>query len=135
MSLVSELETAPAGEARRLVEVLDALAYNEAGLVAAVAQDATSRDVLMVAWMNRQALERTLIEGYACYYSRSRRTLWRKGETSGHLQRVREVRFDCDGDAVLLLVDQTGAACHTNRPTCFYLLVEGERVRVTSNPG
>ena len=134
MSLVSELESAPAGTARALGEVLDALAYNEAGLVAAVAQEATSREVLMVAWMNRESLERTLEEGYACYYSRSRRTLWRKGETSGHLQRVREVRFDCDGDAVLVLVDQTGPACHTNRPTCFYLQVEGDRVRVTSEP-
>jgi len=134
MSLVSELESAPAGTARALGEVLDALAYNEAGLVAAVAQEATSREVLMVAWMNRESLERTLEEGYACYYSRSRRTLWRKGETSGHLQRVREVRFDCDGDAVLVLVDQTGPACHTNRPTCFYLQVDGDRVRVTSEP-
>ena len=89
----------------------------------------------MLAWMNRQSIERTLSEGYACYYSRSRQTYWRKGETSGHLQTLRELRFDCDGDAVLLIVDQKGAACHTNRASCFYLLVDGEQVRVTSNPG
>lgn len=135
MSLFAELEKVDAGERRPLAQVLDALGFNEAGLVPAIAQDATSRAVLMLAWMNRESLERTLTEGYACYYSRSRRTLWRKGETSGHLQHVREVRFDCDGDAVLLLVDQTGPACHTNRPECFYLQVEGNEVRVTSTAG
>lgn len=135
MSLFDELETAPAGATRNLAELLDALPYNEDGLLPAVAQDATTRDVLMLAWMSRQALEITLEEGYACYYSRSRRALWRKGETSGHVQRVREIRFDCDGDAVLLVVEQTGPACHTERPSCFYLQVDGARVRVTSAPG
>jgi phosphoribosyl-AMP cyclohydrolase len=134
VSPFAELEIAAAGTQRTLTEVLDALAYNEAGLVAAVAQDATSREVLMLAWMSRESIGITLEEGYACYYSRSRRTLWRKGESSGHRQRVREVRFDCDGDAVLLLVDQTGAACHTGRPSCFYLRVDGDAVRVISAP-
>jgi phosphoribosyl-AMP cyclohydrolase len=135
MTLFAELETAEAGARHSLPEVLDALPFDDSGLLPAVAQDATSREVLMLAWMNRESLGRTLHEGYACYYSRSRRCLWRKGETSGHLQRVREVRFDCDGDAVLLLVDQTGPACHTSRPSCFYLRVEGNEVRVTSAPG
>lgn len=134
MSLFEELETTLAGATRDLTEVLAALRYNEDGLLPAVAQDATTRDVLMLAWMNREALEATLREGYACYYSRSRRSLWRKGETSGHVQRVREIRFDCDGDAVLLVVEQTGPACHTARPSCFYLQVDGARVRVTSAP-
>ena len=104
------------------------------GLLPAIAQQHDSGEVLMVAWMNREAIERTLAEGFACYWSRSRRSFWRKGETSGHLQRMRELRFDCDGDAVLLRVDQTGPACHTNRPSCFYLLADGDRVRVTSEP-
>jgi phosphoribosyl-AMP cyclohydrolase len=135
VTLFTELEAAAADDQRSLTEVLDALTFDAAGLVPAIAQDAESRAVLMLAWMNRESLARTLQEGFACYYSRHRRTLWRKGETSGHLQRVREVRFDCDGDAVLLLVDQTGPACHTNRPSCFYLRVEGGMVRVTSAPG
>jgi phosphoribosyl-AMP cyclohydrolase len=135
MSLFAELEGAAAGAERPLAQVLDAVAFDAVGLVPAIAQDATSREVLMLAWMNRESLERTLTEGYACYYSRSRRTLWRKGESSGHVQRVREMRFDCDGDTVLVLVDQTDAACHTDRPTCFYLRVDGARVRVTSDPG
>jgi phosphoribosyl-AMP cyclohydrolase len=84
--------------------------------------------------MNRTAIERTLAEGFACYWSRSRSAYWRKGETSGHLQRLVELRFDCDGDAVLLRVEQTGPACHTNRPDCFYLLADGTGVRVTSDP-
>lgn len=135
MSLFTDLEGAAAGSRRSLREVLDAVGFDAAGLIPAIAQDAASQQVLMLAWMNREALERTLEEGYACYYSRSRRALWRKGETSGHRQRVRELRFDCDGDAVLLLVDQTGTACHTFRRTCFYLQVEGEAVRVTGDPG
>jgi phosphoribosyl-AMP cyclohydrolase len=129
-----ELESAARGATRGLTEVLDAVRFDAAGLVPAVAQDATTREVLMLAWMNRQAIERTLADGYACYWSRSRRALWRKGETSGHLQRLVELRFDCDGDAVLLLVEQTGPACHTNRPSCFYALVEGDTVRVTADP-
>ncbi|MFW6093184.1 MAG: phosphoribosyl-AMP cyclohydrolase [Pseudomonadota bacterium] len=127
----TELEHADAGTRRPLREVLDGLTFNADGLLPAVAQDANTRDVLMLAWMSREALERTLAEGYACYYSRSRRTLWRKGESSGHLQQVVEVRLDCDGDTILLLVEQTGPACHTNKPSCFYLLVDGDAVRVT----
>jgi phosphoribosyl-AMP cyclohydrolase len=89
------------------------------GLVCAVAQEHGTGDVLMVAWMNDEALHRTLTTRRATYYSRSREALWVKGETSGHTQHVREVRLDCDGDTVLLVVDQTGPACHTGTHTCF----------------
>jgi phosphoribosyl-AMP cyclohydrolase len=129
------LESAAAGSAVPLTAVLDAVRFNADGLVPAVAQDAGSREVLMLAWMNREAVERTLADGFATYYSRSRRALWRKGETSGHLQRLVELRFDCDGDSVLVLVEQTGPACHTNRPSCFYLAVDGGQVRVTGDAG
>ncbi len=128
------LEHAAAGQHTALAEVLNALPFNEDGLLPAIAQDAESGEVLMLAWMNLAAIERTLAEGYACYYSRSRRTLWRKGETSGHLQALRSMRFDCDGDTILLKVAQTGPACHTNRASCFYLEVQGDRVAVLSEP-
>jgi len=128
------LENAAAGTQTPLAEVLEHIPFNSEGLIPAVAQDADSREVLMLAWMNREALARTLAEGYACYWSRSRQSLWRKGETSGHLQRLHELRLDCDGDAVLLMVKQMGPACHTNRPSCFYLLVDNDQVRVTSEP-
>lgn len=89
------------------------------GLVPAVVQDAVSKDVLMLAWMDDEALERTLTTGKGTYWSRSRQEYWVKGETSGHTQAVREVRLDCDGDTLLVVVDQTGAACHTGANTCF----------------
>ena len=95
------------------------LKRNEAGLVAAVAQERSTGDVLMVAWMDDEALARTLETRKATYYSRSRQQYWVKGETSGHTQYVHEVRLDCDGDTVLLVVDQQGAACHTGTHTCF----------------
>lgn len=105
---------------------LDQVAWNADGLVPAVAQDATSGEVLMVAWMNRESLERTVATGEATYWSRSRKSLWRKGETSGHVLKVREVRLDCDGDTVLLQVDSTaGVACHTGRRRCFFNRLEG----------
>ncbi len=134
MSLFAELEHAEIGRRVALGDVLDAVKLDAAGLIPAIAQDVNSRDVLMLAWMNRESLTRTLEEGYTCYYSRSRQRLWRKGETSGHRQKLHELRFDCDGDALLLLVEQTGPACHTNRSSCFYLLVDGDAVRVTSEP-
>jgi len=133
--MFKRLERAALGERVNLEDLLAALKFDADGLLPAVAQDAQSREVLMLAWMNRTAIERTLTEGFACYWSRSRNTYWRKGETSGHLQALKELRFDCDGDAILLLVDQTGPACHTNRPSCFYLLAQGNQVRVTSVPG
>ena len=105
--------------------------WNDAGLVAAIAQDATSGRVLMMAWMNREALERTVATRQAVYFSRSRARLWVKGEESGNIQTVREIRLDCDGDAVLLLVEQAGGvACHTGRESCFYSRLEGEQWQI-----
>lgn len=103
----------------------DAIKWDEQGLIAAIAQDATSGRVLMVAWMNQNALEVSLREGRAVYWSRSRGRLWRKGEESGHVQRIRELRLDCDGDAILMRVEQVGGiACHTGRQSCFYRVFE-----------
>ena len=108
-------------------EWLEQVAWNGDGLVPAVAQDAESGEVLMLAWMNREALERTVATREATYWSRSRAALWRKGETSGHLQQVVEVRMDCDADAVLLRVRSVaGIACHTGRRRCFFRRLEGE---------
>ncbi len=105
--------------------------FGSAGLVPAIAQQHDTGEVLMLAWMNRAALDRTLASGQVCYWSRSRAALWRKGETSGQTQRLVELRLDCDGDAVLLLVDQTGVACHTGRRSCFYRAVrDGELVEI-----
>jgi phosphoribosyl-AMP cyclohydrolase len=105
---------------------LDEVPWNGEGLIAAVAQDAATGRVLMVAWMNREALEATARTGEAVYWSRSRRRLWHKGEESGHVQKVKEVRLDCDADAVLLQVEQVaGIACHTGRESCFYRKLEG----------
>lgn len=106
---------------------IDAVAWNADGLVPAVAQDAASGEVLMVAWMNRESLRRTVDSGEAVYWSRSRQALWRKGETSGHVQKVREVRLDCDADTVLLQVESVaGVACHTGRRRCFFSRLDGE---------
>jgi phosphoribosyl-AMP cyclohydrolase len=105
---------------------MDEVAWNADGLVPAVAQDAASGEVLMMAWMSRESLARTVATGEATYWSRSRGALWRKGETSGHLQKVVEVRLDCDGDTVLLRVESAGGvACHTGRRRCFFRLLEG----------
>jgi len=98
--------------------------FDASGLVTCVATDAATSDVLMVAHMNEEALRKTLATGEAWYYSRSRQALWRKGETSGHVQRVVEMRVDCDQDAIWIRVEQTGAACHTGRHSCFYRKVE-----------
>jgi phosphoribosyl-AMP cyclohydrolase len=99
---------------------LGEIKFDADGLVAAIAQQHDTGEILMLAWMNRDAVRVTLTEGRACYWSRSRRALWRKGETSGQTQELREMRLDCDGDAILLLVDQHGVACHTGRRSCFF---------------
>jgi phosphoribosyl-AMP cyclohydrolase len=99
---------------------LAAIKFGPDGLVPAVAQQFDTGEILMVAWMNRDAVRTSLAEGRACYWSRSRATLWRKGETSGQVQLLREIRLDCDGDTLLLLVDQHGVACHTGRRSCFF---------------
>ncbi|WP_246135357.1 phosphoribosyl-AMP cyclohydrolase [Pararhodospirillum oryzae] len=102
------------------VPVWEAVRFTAEGLVPAIAQQHDTGEVLMMAWMTRETLAETLTTGQACYWSRSRGKPWRKGETSGQRQRVLDVRLDCDGDTLLLLVDQDGAACHTGRRTCFY---------------
>lgn len=109
-----------------MTNFLDAVKWNSDGLVPAIAQDAGSGEVLMLAWMNREALARTAQTREATYWSRSRATLWRKGATSGHTQRVVEIRLDCDADAILLRIEQAGGiACHTGRRRCFFNLLSG----------
>jgi phosphoribosyl-AMP cyclohydrolase len=109
-------------------EWLDDIAWDERGLVPAIAQDAASGKVLMVAWMDRAALAKTVASGEAVYYSRSRGKQWKKGEQSGHTQKVREVRLDCDGDVVLLEIEQVGGiACHTGHQRCFFRRLDGGR--------
>ena len=105
--------------------LLDAIAWNDAGLVPAVAQQHDTGEVLMLAWMDRAAVEATLATGRVTYFSRSRNALWRKGDISGHTQRLVELRLDCDGDTLLVLVDQVGEACHTGRRDCFFRAARG----------
>ena len=129
-SLFTDLEQAPADTSVVLQQVLDAMPWDQHGLIPAIAQDATSDQVLMLAWMNREALSQTLTSGEVHYFSRSRQALWRKGETSGHTQNLIEARLDCDGDALLLRVEQQGPACHTNRTHCFYNQLSEQGIKV-----
>ncbi len=99
---------------------IDELKFDESGLIPAVVQDAENKEVLMVAYMNKDSLKITLEGGKACYYSRSRQKLWLKGETSGHFQHLKSIRYDCDADTLLLQVEQVGNACHTGNRSCFY---------------
>jgi phosphoribosyl-AMP cyclohydrolase len=113
--------------------VLDALCFDANGLVPAVAQQHDTGEVLMMAWMNRDAVTETLTTNRVCYWSRSRNKLWRKGETSHQTQHLKELRIDCDGDTILLLVDQEGVACHTGRRACFYrALRDGALVEIAA---
>jgi len=109
-----------------VADVTAAIRFGDDGLVPVVAQRHDTGEVLMLAWMNRDAVAETLATGRVCYWSRSRRQLWRKGETSGQTQRLVELRLDCDGDAVLLRVEQTGVACHTGRRSCFFRAVQAD---------
>ena len=111
-----------------IAAALDAIAWNGDGLVPAIAQQHDSGEVLMMAWMSRDAVAETLATGRVCYYSRSRGALWRKGETSGQVQALVELRLDCDGDTLLLAVDQTGVACHTGRRSCFFRALRDDRL-------
>jgi phosphoribosyl-AMP cyclohydrolase len=107
---------------------LDAVAWNQQGLVPVIAQEVGSKDVLMMAWMNRDALLATLRLGEAVYWTRSRQKLWHKGEESGHIQKVKEIRLDCDGDTILLMVEQKdGIACHTGEHSCFFLQWDSDK--------
>ena len=119
-----------------------AVKWNDQNLVAAIAQDATTKDVLMMAWMSRESLALTLETGDAHYWSRSRQAMWKKGESSGHIQHVKSIRLDCDGDTILLAVEQVGGiACHTGRANCFFNLndhgewVADPQMPVLSSPG
>ena len=114
--------------------LLAELRFDAQGLVAAIAQQHDTGEVLMLAWMDRQAVEETLRTGEVHYWSRARRTLWRKGESSGQSQRLVELRVDCDGDAVLLLVDQHGVACHTGRRSCFFRAWRGAALVEIARP-
>ena len=109
---------------------LNAISFNEDGLVPAIAQQHDSGEVLMMAWMNRDAVAETLTTGRVCYWSRSRKGLWRKGESSGHQQRLVDFLVDCDGDTILLKVDQDGVPCHTGRRTCFFTAMREDGAQV-----
>jgi phosphoribosyl-AMP cyclohydrolase len=116
------------------LDVTKEIKYNKDGLVPAIAQQYDSGEVLMLAWMNKESIKETLKTKQVCYWSRSRKKLWRKGEDSGHTQRLVEFRFDCDKDTILMIVEQTGPACHTNRPNCFYNSLTNNGVEVISKP-
>ena len=113
---------------------LSRVVFDDDGLVPAIAQQFDTGEVLMMAWMNREALEETLATGRVCYFSRSRKTLWRKGESSGQVQILKELRIDCDADTVLVKVDQTGPACHTGRRDCFYWKADANNVTIDKTP-
>lgn len=125
--LMSDLDTSASSP-------INEIKFNEQGLVPAIAQQFDTGEVLMLAWMNQDAITETLNTGRVCYWSRSRQGLWRKGETSGQVQMLTELRWDCDGDTLLLLVDQTGVACHTGRRNCFYNAVRGGNKVVIAEP-
>ena len=116
-----------------LNEVIEQLAFNEHGLIPVITQDAETKTMLMFAWMNKEALQKTLATKSMTYWSRSHQQLWVKGETSGHVQRMISMSFDCDGDAILCQVNQQGAPCHTGRESCFYLNVEADYQQVIVN--
>jgi len=128
-------ERVPGAECRVPREdALGSLCFDASGLIPAIAQDAETGQVLMLAYMSRESLARTLETGLATYYSRSRKKLWQKGEESGHVQRIRAIRYDCDGDTLLLLVEQTVAACHTGNRSCFYRELPGFRLTDPATP-
>lgn len=124
------LENADASLPLELTDVVDQLPFNEQGLLPVITQDVTSKKVLMLAWMNKTSLCQTMRTKRMTYWSRSRDSLWIKGETSGHIQSLKSISFDCDGDAILCQVEQVGVACHTGRLDCFYLHVDLNKSRV-----
>ncbi|MDR5905865.1 phosphoribosyl-AMP cyclohydrolase [Franzmannia qiaohouensis] len=132
--LFKDLERADVGEGVELDALLAAAKWNADGLIPAIAQQHDSGEVLMMAWMNPTALRESLATRRVCYWSRSRGKLWRKGESSGQQQHLVSAALDCDGDTLLLQVDQHGPACHTGRRSCFYVALDAERARVSSEP-
>ena len=129
-----QLETLPQGEQVDLAGALEHLRFDDNGLIPAIAQQQETGEILMMAWMNRESLQETLKTGRVCYWSRSRQALWRKGESSGNIQTLIELRIDCDGDTLLCMVDQKGPACHTDRTNCFYLRADDNKLSVIANP-
>ena len=113
---------------------IDDLKYNEDGLIPAIAQQHDTHEVLMMAWMNNASIKESLETGRVCYWSRSRQAFWRKGESSGQIQLLKQLRVDCDSDTLLLFVDQTGPACHTGRRTCFYQVAGDKELITDSEP-
>ncbi len=133
-SIFLAMEHGKKGQEYCFDKVMKHIPWNDQGLIAAIAQDAQTKEVLMMAWVNAEALIETLTTKRVCYWSRSRKTLWRKGESSGHHQQLIDAKLDCDGDTVLFSVKQHGAACHTFRPSCFYLGLGLTQVSILSNP-
>ncbi|WP_028303520.1 phosphoribosyl-AMP cyclohydrolase [Oceanospirillum maris] len=129
-----QVEQAELNQTFDLETALSHIKFNEDGLVPAIAQQYDSGEVVMMAWMNLAAIKETLKNQRVCYWSRSRQAYWRKGESSGQVQHLKELRIDCDGDALLVFVDQVGPACHTGRRSCFYAVAEPEGLRVDSEP-
>ncbi len=129
-----QLEKAKLGDHFDWLTLKSQVKFDKDGLIPAIAQQFDTKEVLMMAWMNMQSLEETLETGRVCYWSRSRQNYWRKGEESGQIQLLKNLAFDCDGDTILLSVDQTGPACHSGRRSCFYTAVQGSDVEITSNP-
>jgi phosphoribosyl-AMP cyclohydrolase len=134
VSIVTKKEGSLPFTPKAIEKLIESITFDTNGLVAAIAQRHDSGEVLMMAWMNRDAVLETLKTGQVTYWSRSRKSLWRKGETSGHRQTLRSLRIDCDGDTLLLAVDQVGAACHTNRPNCFFREIGPDGLVVISEP-
>lgn len=131
---LKSLENQPTGFRADRAAFIDALKWTDEGLIPVIAQQYDSGEVLMMAWMNREALEETLTHQRVCYWSRSRKKLWRKGEESGQIQRLVEARADCDGDTLLMIVDQTGPACHTGRANCFFWKFDATDVEIDRSP-
>ncbi len=132
--MIKKTERLPKGSYLPWDEILDSLNFNVDGLIPAIAQQHDTNEVLMMAWMNQESIKESLKTNRVCYWSRSRQRLWRKGESSGQEQHLVAMHIDCDGDTLLLKVDQTGPACHTGRRSCFYNVVKNDKVLVDSDP-
>lgn len=129
-----KIEDANVGDSFDWEIVKNIVKFDKDGLIPAIAQQYDTKEVLMMAWMNDKSIQETMETGRVCYWSRSRQNYWRKGEESGQIQVLKSLTFDCDGDTILLQVDQTGPACHTGRRSCFYAQLEGEQITITSEP-
>ena len=131
---IKQLENEPVGTKVNQTVLLDNIQFNADGLIPVIAQEHKTNEVLMLAWMNRQALEETLSTKQVCYWSRSRQALWRKGESSGHRQTLVAACLDCDADTLLIKVEQLGAACHTQRHDCFYISLDDQQAFINKDP-